>query len=150
MSAKRGIANYFLSAKKPKLDVPEHAQTDMDDKVMKIVSWNVAGLHSVVKKNFCESVKKLDPDILCIQETKTSLKKQPPSEISEKLKLWKFRYYFDSTTKNGYSGTYGFSKKNVFLRIYFYSFNNYFGSQIAVYGKLFYFSKIKPNLKIAF
>jgi len=114
MSTKRGIANYFISAKKPKKDenLSNSQDSDMTNKVMKIVSWNVAGLHSVVKKNFCENVKKLDPDILCIQETKTSLKKQPPAEISEKLKLWKYRYYFDSTAKNGYSGTLNLQTKN--------------------------------------
>ena len=117
MNGKRGIANYFSkrddlsSIKKAKLteiDVDnrdrENESFEQSSKCIKIVSWNVAGLHAAVKKDFCSTVKKLNPDIMCIQETKTSLKKQPPSEISEKLKLWKYRYYFDSVTKNGYSG----------------------------------------------
>jgi exonuclease III len=37
---------------------------------LKIVTWNVAGYRSIEKKGFAEYVKREQPDILCIQETK--------------------------------------------------------------------------------
>jgi len=46
----------------------------------------------------------MNPDVMCLQETKTSLKKQPPPDIAEKLKAWKYRYFHDCSVKNGYSG----------------------------------------------
>ena len=37
---------------------------------MKIVSWNVNGIRAIMKKGFIESVNDINPDILCLQETK--------------------------------------------------------------------------------
>lgn len=37
---------------------------------MKIVSWNVNGLRSVIKKNALDQIFKEDPDIICLQETR--------------------------------------------------------------------------------
>ena len=37
---------------------------------MNIISWNVNGIRAIVKKDFFESINRLDPDILCLQETK--------------------------------------------------------------------------------
>ena len=34
---------------------------------MKLVSWNVNGLRAVIGKDFYESVKTLNPDVLCLQ-----------------------------------------------------------------------------------
>ena len=42
--------------------------------------------------------------IICLQETKTSLKKPPPSEIATQLKEWKYKEY-NNAEKPGYSGT---------------------------------------------
>ena len=39
-------------------------------KKLKLVSWNVNGIRAIVKKGFLKSVEKLDPDVLCLQETK--------------------------------------------------------------------------------
>lgn len=41
-------------------------------RIMKIVSWNVNGLRSIVRKNCIEQIFRLDPDIICFQETKLS------------------------------------------------------------------------------
>jgi len=73
--------------------------------MFRIVTWNVAGLYACIKKDFCKAVKTLDCDILCLQETKLSLKKPPPAEIAEQLKEWKYRNYANSEGKAGYSGT---------------------------------------------
>ena len=39
---------------------------------MKIVSWNVNGIRAVIKKGFLDFMSDVDPDIICIQETKAS------------------------------------------------------------------------------
>lgn len=85
----------------------------MDDKI-KIVSWNVNGIRAILKKNFYNDVKTLNPDILCLQETKAH-----PSQIDDDLKQLGFKYeYWCSAQKKGYSGTVIFSKYeplNIFL-----------------------------------
>ena len=42
----------------------------MTKKTSKIISWNVNGIRAAVKKGFAETLEKINPDILCLQETK--------------------------------------------------------------------------------
>lgn len=65
---------------------------------MKIISWNVNGIRSVLNKGFIDFVLKENPDILCIQETKA----QQEQII---LDLEGYNYYFNCAEKKGYSGT---------------------------------------------
>ena len=37
---------------------------------MKLVSWNVNGVRAVLKKGFLDYMKKVDADVICLQETK--------------------------------------------------------------------------------
>ncbi|MFP4160008.1 MAG: endonuclease/exonuclease/phosphatase family protein [Desulfobacterales bacterium] len=37
---------------------------------LKLISWNVNGLRAVMKKDFLQSIDKLDADIVALQETK--------------------------------------------------------------------------------
>ena len=37
---------------------------------MKIISWNINGIRAVTKKDFFKDISNLDPDVLCLQETK--------------------------------------------------------------------------------
>lgn len=68
---------------------------------MHIVSWNVNGVRAVVKKEFFESVKFMNPDILCIQETKAQ-----DNEVAKALApLDNFSLTSNSADKKGYSGT---------------------------------------------
>lgn len=68
---------------------------------IKIVSWNVNGLRAIVKKDFFEDLKKMDPDLLCLQETKA----QDP-EVTEALsRLSNYKIYINSANQKGYSGT---------------------------------------------
>ena len=39
---------------------------------MKIISWNVNGLKSIIEKGFLEEIMAQDPDILCLQEVKST------------------------------------------------------------------------------
>ncbi len=71
---------------------------------MKIYSWNVNGIRAVIRKGtFQEFVKKHQPDILCLQETKAQ---QGQAEID----LPDYEEYWCSADKKGYSGTAIFTK----------------------------------------
>lgn len=68
---------------------------------MKIVSWNVNGLRAIIKKDFEKSVSDLNPDILCLQETKAT-----EAEVRKALEgLRGFHIYVNEAEKKGYSGT---------------------------------------------
>ena len=71
---------------------------------MKLISWNVNGIRAAVKKGFLDFVKKEDPDILCLQETKAH-----PDQVDEMLKQYP-HHFWNSAEKKGYSGTAIFSK----------------------------------------
>ena len=42
----------------------------MSKQTIKLVSWNVNGYRAVMKKDFLDSVRRLDADIVGLQETK--------------------------------------------------------------------------------
>jgi len=69
---------------------------------MQITSWNVNGIRAVLKKGFSDSIKSINPDILCLQETKAQ-----DNEVLEALKEFKdvYKIYVHSAKKKGYSGT---------------------------------------------
>jgi exodeoxyribonuclease-3 len=72
---------------------------------MKLVSWNVNGLRAVHKKGlFVPFVKKVSPDILCLQETKAE-RGQAEVDLPEYEEFWN-----SSSGKKGYAGTAIFSK----------------------------------------
>jgi exodeoxyribonuclease-3 len=75
---------------------------------MRIISWNVNGLRSVVKKNFFESIKEMAPDILCLQETKA----QVGEAASALTPLTGYQIHYNSADKLGYSGTALLTKEN--------------------------------------
>ena len=71
---------------------------------MKLVSWNVNGLRAVHKKGlFVPFVKKYQPDIICLQETKAE-------QGQAELDLPDYEEYWNSASKKGYSGTAIFTK----------------------------------------
>lgn len=75
---------------------------------MKIISWNVNGLRAVVKKDFVRDIKYLNPDILCLQETKAK-----EEEVFKALSPLSYNHLFiNSADKKGYSGTALLSKTN--------------------------------------
>ncbi|MCB0863067.1 MAG: exodeoxyribonuclease III [Solirubrobacterales bacterium] len=72
---------------------------------MRIFSWNVNGIRAVIKKgDFGSFVKKYDPDIFCMQETKAE---QGQAEID----LPHYEEYWNSAEKKGYSGTAIFTRQ---------------------------------------
>src|SRR3989338_6041044 len=73
---------------------------------MRIISWNVNGLRAVHKKGlFVPFIKKYQPDILCLQETKAE-KGQAEIDLPDYEEYWN-----SSSLKKGYSGTVIFTKK---------------------------------------
>lgn len=72
---------------------------------MKLVTWNVNGLRAILKKDFKRDIELIDPDILCLQETK--IQKWEDSFDLDGYKA----YSFSSTIKKGYSGVATYTKK---------------------------------------
>ena len=70
---------------------------------MKLISWNVNGLRAIYKKDFEKSFKELNPDILCIQETKMQ-------EGQLDVDFEGYEKYFNYAQRKGYSGTAVFTK----------------------------------------
>ncbi len=76
-------------------------------KTLKLISWNVNGLRAVMKKDFQDSVSRLDPDVLMIQETKL----QEDQRTDEMIHLGPYQSFWGySTVKKGYSGVASFTR----------------------------------------
>ncbi len=68
---------------------------------MKIVSWNINGIRAIVKKDFFADISKMNPDIICLQETKAQ-----DGEVESALsKITDYQKYYNSADRKGYSGT---------------------------------------------
>jgi len=65
---------------------------------MKLLSWNVNGIRSILKKGFLAFVASEAPDVLCLQETKAQ-----PGEAG--LNLSGYEIFWNSPARKGYSGT---------------------------------------------
>ena len=73
---------------------------------MKIISWNVNGIRAMAKKSFFTDLKLIDPDIICLQETKAQ-----DNQVNETLEsLNGHHIYSNSAERPGYSGTAMISK----------------------------------------
>ena len=72
-------------------------------KSLKLISWNVNGIRSVMQKGFGEFVKEHLPDVLCIQETKAQ-----PEQVE--LVLDGYQQIWNSAVRKGYSGTAVFTR----------------------------------------
>lgn len=70
---------------------------------MKIIGWNVNGLRACITKGFKESIGQIDPDVICIGETKCTKDQVDLSDMG-------YYSYFNSAQKKGYSGTLIMSK----------------------------------------
>jgi exodeoxyribonuclease III len=65
-----------------------------------LVNWNVNGIRSIMKKDFVKDVHKMNPDVLCLQETKASL--EEVHRLCEILPEYK-TYVNSSKARKGYS-----------------------------------------------
>ena len=76
---------------------------------MKIISYNVNGIRSAMKKGLLEWVQAAQPDVLCLQEIKAN-----EEQILEEIKLFSeigYLSYWHSAQKKGYSGVAVLSRK---------------------------------------
>lgn len=72
---------------------------------MRLVSWNVNGIRAVQRKGlFDPFVSSLDPDVICLQETKAD-------ESQADCRLEGFEHHWHAATKKGYSGTAVFTRR---------------------------------------
>jgi exodeoxyribonuclease-3 len=71
---------------------------------MKLISWNVNGLRACLNKGFLDTMRELDADIFCLQETKME---RGQAEID----LTGYEEYWNSAVKRGYSGTAVFTRE---------------------------------------
>jgi len=71
---------------------------------VKLISWNVNGLRSVLRKGFLDYLNQEKPHIVCLQETRCE-----PDDVEQ---LWPATYttYWNCAGKKGYSGTAIFTK----------------------------------------
>lgn len=69
---------------------------------MRLVSWNVNGIRAVIKKDFYDSLARMAPDVLCLQETKAQ-----DDQVVEALTELdpNYQVFSNSAEKKGYSGT---------------------------------------------
>lgn len=69
---------------------------------MHLVSWNVNGIRAIVKKDFLKDIQNINPDILCLQETKGQ-----PEDVKTALSMLSdYKIYVNSSkSRKGYSGT---------------------------------------------
>lgn len=115
-------------------------------KKVRILSWNVNGIRAVYKKGFVEWIRSVDPDILCIQETKAR-EEQLPEDLKN---IDNYQSYFCWGEKKGYSGTAIYTKekpKNVSRKLGIEKFDNEGRILIAEYAAFTLFNIYFPNGK---
>jgi len=74
---------------------------------MRLISWNVNGVRAVMKKDFVGSLETMQPDVLCLQETKA----QDEQVLEALAEIDGYHIYTNSAVKKGYSSTAVLSKK---------------------------------------
>jgi len=78
---------------------------------MKILSWNINGIRAAERKNFLKWFKKVNADIVCLQEIKAQEEQIPKDLIKPKG----YYSYFNFAEKKGYSGVAVYTKRKPFL-----------------------------------
>jgi exodeoxyribonuclease-3 len=70
---------------------------------MKLISWNVNGIRACITKGFINYLDRLNPDIVCIQETKCQ-------QGQVNIALEGYQQFWNDAERRGYSGTAVFTK----------------------------------------
>ncbi len=109
-----------------------------------VLSWNVNGFRSILKKGFIQWLEEISPDIICLQETKLK-----PSDVEGNSLLIPKTYqpYWSFAKKPGYSGTAFFSKtkpKQV-IELNEPDFTNEGRVQVADFGDFLLINSYWPN-----
>lgn len=69
---------------------------------MDIISFNVNGVRAISKKNFFEDMLRLNPDVICLQETKATAEQVKETVSAD---LGDYEVYANEADRKGYSGT---------------------------------------------
>lgn len=69
---------------------------------MHIISFNVNGIRAIAQKDFFKDMKRLDADVICLQETKATVDQVKETVAS---KLDGYHIYANEADRKGYSGT---------------------------------------------
>lgn len=67
---------------------------------MKLISWNVNGVRSALKKGLMDFITECDADVICLQETKAH-----PGDVQHVAWTEGYEAIWNSANKKGYSGT---------------------------------------------
>jgi len=76
---------------------------------MHITTWNVNGIRAIINKGFNDSVSKIDPDVLCLQEVKAS-RDQVPENF---LQFRDINIEWNAAKRPGYSGVATISRSHI-------------------------------------
>jgi len=82
---------------------------------MHIISFNVNGIRAIAKKDFFTDMKRLDADVICLQETKATVDQVKETVSSE---LSNYHIFANEADRKGYSGTAIFSKQEPISVVY--------------------------------
>ena len=111
---------------------------------MKIVSFNVNGIRAITQKSFLEDIKKVDADVICLQETKATVE-----QVKEALKeLVGYHIFANEAERKGYSGTAILTRHTPIAVTYFIGkdeFDNEGRITCAEFEKYFIISVYVPN-----
>lgn len=77
---------------------------------MKLISWNVNGIRSILGKGFVDYLDAEKPDVICLQEVKAR-EEQVPRTFDG------YDVYWNAAIKPGYSGTAILTRKNPHLSL---------------------------------
>jgi exodeoxyribonuclease-3 len=80
--------------------------SNINNNVMRIISYNVNGIRAAIKKGLFDWLKTDPADVICLQETKAT---QGDVDV-KKLEELGYHHYWFSAQKKGYSGVAVFSK----------------------------------------
>ena len=78
---------------------------------MKLYSWNVNGIRAAERKGFLDLLDQIQPDVLCLQETKARVDQLGSSLIKDHG----YHTYWHSAQKAGYSGVATFCKEEPYF-----------------------------------
>ena len=110
----------------------------------KIYTWNVNGIRACAKKGFLDWLKKEQPDILCLQETKAHKEQLSPEVATPEG----YHTWFASAKKKGYSGVAIYSKKKpkkVTVGLGIPEFDDEGRTLVADYGTFILITSYFPN-----
>ena len=78
---------------------------------MRITTWNVNGLRAILGKGLLDSVRTIDPDVLCLQEIKSRPEQVDTSAI-DAIRTGFPHLSWNPATRPGYSGTATWTRKD--------------------------------------